>query len=92
MARGRNALGAACAVCGAAGWGFSPADALAALEEGVANKWGSCDRATRGHSGQLRPARRSSFQATVPHRRLDGPIRYAQGHLVLRLDGDGPRG
>jgi hypothetical protein len=37
----------ASAICGAAGWGFSAADALAALEEGVANTWGSCDRSTR---------------------------------------------
>jgi hypothetical protein len=63
--RGHNSSRSGRAVCGAAGWSFSAADALAALEEGVANKWRSCDRATRGYSRQLRPARRSSFQATV---------------------------
>ena len=37
---GTATLGAATAVCGAAPWGFSAADAVAALEDGVANTQG----------------------------------------------------
>ena len=41
-------LGRASAICGAALWGFTTADALAALEDGVANTHGDHAIALRG--------------------------------------------